>query len=198
MGSKFVFGIGLFLVVVSLVASCNWARQKIGQAETNDIGGRSGDADFVRAAVESNTAEIQLAELALTKSADPNLRDIADLLRNDHEQSLQSVLAIARDRKIDVPDLKKVSTDDGLSALSNSGPDFDKRWCAEMIGKHEMTFQILESVWEKTDDDEVRNLVNAALPHLVAHLEALVDYQEHYGLRHPEAVAVSEGNLAGK
>jgi len=197
MESRFVFGAGLFLVVVSLVAGCNWARHKVGHAESNDLRVGSGDEDFVRAAVHSNVAEIKLAELALTKSTDPRLREIASVLRHDHQKSLQSLLIIANSRKMAVPDLKKIPTEHKISYLASLGADFDKIWCAEMIGKHESNFQILESVWESTDNDDIRAMINAALPHLVAHLESLVDYQEHYGSQRPDAVAASAGTIAG-
>jgi putative membrane protein len=192
MESKLVFGLGLFLIVVSLVAGCKWvARERTALRETGKVRMERGEADFVRAAIHSNVAEIKFAELALAKSADPALRKIATMLRADHTESLERLLQIAENKNISLPDLGKISIEDRASHLPRTGLAFDKGWCAEMIGKHEMNFQLLELVWEKTEDEDVREIVNAAIPHLINHLESLVDYQEQFGRRHDEVVAIA-------
>ncbi|HWA32633.1 MAG TPA: DUF4142 domain-containing protein [Cyclobacteriaceae bacterium] len=195
MESKIVFGLGLFVVIVSLVAGCRWvARDRTARPETKILTAGRGEADFVRASIHSNIAEIKFAELALTKSADPALRKIATMLRADHRETLDNLLEIAKHKNISLPDLEKISIEDIASRLPHTGADFDKSWCAEMIGKHEMNFQVLELVWERTQDEEVREIVNAALPHLIAHLESLVDYQEHYGRRHRDVLSIAEAS----
>jgi len=193
MESKFVFGLGLFFIIVSFVAGGKWAsRERTAQPETNNVRTERGEADFVRAAIHSNVAEIKFAELALAKSADPALRKIATKLKADHKETLERLLQIAEHKNISLPDVGKISIDDRASRLPRAGVAFDKSWCAEMIGKHEMNFQVLELVWEKTEDEEVREIVSAALPHLINHLESLVDYQEQFGRRHEEVVAIAD------
>jgi putative membrane protein len=188
MGSKFVSGLGLFIVILSLVAGCNWAvkeqvsldpKRNFGPTETRDT-------EFVRVALASNAAEIRFAQLALIKSADPKLKEIAEGLLRDHETILASLMEIAKDRKISLENTDP-NQQSRIAVLAGSGFNFDKMWCAEMIGGHEMNFQILESVWETTDDDKIRDVVSASIPHLISHLEQLVDYQEKYGTSHPDA-----------
>lgn len=193
MESKFVFGLGLFFIILSLVAGCKWvARERTVQRETSNVRTERGEADFVRAAIHSNVAEIKFAELALAKSADPALRKIATMLSADHKETLERLLQIAEHKNISLPDLGKISIEDRASLLPRTGLAFDKSWCAEMIGKHEMNFQVLELVWEKTEDDEVREIVSAALPHLINHLESLVDYQEQFARQHEAVVAFAD------
>jgi putative membrane protein len=199
MGSKLAFSLGLFLILTSLVAGYRWANRpkKINQAITSQKSAVDIDADFIRIAVASNKNEIRLAELALAKSSDIKLRQIASMVVKDHNEMLQAAIATARAKKISLVPMQKDPVEMRGLVLAGSGQEFDKKWCAEMIGNHEVNFQMLEAVWENSEDDQIKDLVSASLPHLISHLESLVEYQEHLGTAPIETVA-SEGQIAVK
>lgn len=139
-----------------------------------------GDADFIANAVAANYSEIKFARLALTKSSNPQVKRIATLLEKDHSKVLAGLIWFAHKRGIVIP--AEESHDAKIKIISLNDryyTEFDRRWCLELLDKHEMTVKQFEYMWEKTEDIELREWITSSLPGMMAHLEHLMEYQDN-------------------
>jgi putative membrane protein len=185
------------LTVVSLVSmlACNEAKRENDEAtsdnkdskeqadeandekfEDNDM---ENDADFVAKTVELNYGEIKFAQLATQNSSNPEVKKMAAMLVTDHTKTLNELKAFASGKSISVP----VEEDDEARRKTErfsdeAGKDFDKKWCREMIDRHEESINKFEKRIDKTEDADLKAWLNKTLPVLKSHrdqLEAIHD-----------------------
>jgi putative membrane protein len=132
------------------------------------------DADFVAQAVGESYAEIKLAKLAEQRSASREVKEIARMVEKDHEKSLNELKTLAQHKAISLPVEENDQDKNDIEKFQDeSGKDFDKKWCKEMIDAHEDAISKFENRMEKTEDADVKALANKTLPHLRTHLEKL-------------------------
>lgn len=172
------------LTLASLLAmySCNDARK---EQDSNEIAEEANDekfednqaekdADFVEEVVASNYAEIKLAELANQRSRNTEVKEIAQMLQTDHSGALNELKTLAQAKSISIP---VEETDEAKRKMENftdeSGEDFDKKWCKEMIDQHEDTIDKFEKRLENTEDAELKAWISKTLPTLRTHHDRL-------------------------
>ncbi len=181
------------LTVVSLVSllACNDARREHDGMTSNDDkdskeraedandekfedNDMEKDADFVANTVAANYGEIKFAQLAKQNSANPEVKKMADMLVKDHTKTLNDLKAFASSKAISVP----VEADDEAIRKTErfsdeAGKDFDKKWCKEMIDRHEESINKFEKRLDKTEDADLKALINKTLPTLRSHRDQL-------------------------
>jgi putative membrane protein len=140
-------------------------------------GGVSRSADFYRVAIEGNLAEIRMAKLALNKSSNADIKQIANHLVKDHSNFLKQLKAIAdSSAKADTT----ISTDaaTALRDLSSaSGKVFDNKWLDVMIAGHDKTIGLYESTLP-TANDKMKNFLEATLPLVKDHKKMLLNIKQ--------------------
>src|SRR5215471_7490278 len=119
-------------------------------------------SQFLSRAMEMNTAEIRMAELAVDKTQNPNLKDFAQMVIRDHNQALARLRnlrdnrlasSVAGKTEIDQKTTKSIAdvsltpqdqlTLDRLSKLL--GADFDREFMNAMIQDHREAIRVLEA-----------------------------------------------------
>jgi putative membrane protein len=175
-----------FLFAALLMVACGPKDQQAtgSEAETKDAADEANDekfetnkaeadADFVVEAVNSNYAEIEMAQLAGQRSDNAEIKEIAKLLENEHNQLLKDLQTLAGKKAITIPTEKDDADRRSIDALNEKSDirDFNKTWCKEMVDAHEKSIEKFEERLQKTEDPDVKALVNKALPHLRTHLE---------------------------
>jgi len=138
------------------------------------------DADFVVHTIAGNYAEIKLAQLALTKSKDERVKDVARMLETDHTKVMGELKAYANKNGISFPieededakkDYNKLLEETDVNA-------FDEKWADMLKDKHEKTINKFESRLDKTEDPELKTWIVATLPALKNHLKMLENSKE--------------------
>lgn len=136
------------------------------------------DADFIVNAVAANLAEINLAQLALAKSTNTDIKEIAGMLEADHTKVLSSLKGYATSKGISTPTIETPeATEDRNSLAEKSGKDFDKKWCEKLQDNHNNSIRSFESRLDKTDDVALKDLISRTLPDLKNHLQMLKDHE---------------------
>jgi putative membrane protein len=131
------------------------------------------DADFIAEAVAANYAEIEIAQLGIQRSDNSEIKKVGRELEAEHNKMLKNLQDLANKKTISVPlssndsDRRKIDDLNGEEKIR----DFNKEWCETMVKKHEESIKKFEERLAKTEDPDVKNLVNDALPHLRTHLE---------------------------
>ena len=115
------------------------------------------DADFVVNTVAGNYAEIKLAQLALNKSSDSKVKEMATKLEADHTKILNDLKAYADKHGIVVP---MEETDEAAKDMDKleekTAKDFDEEWCEMLEDNHQKTINKFEARIDKTEDAELR------------------------------------------
>lgn len=130
------------------------------------------DADFVANTVAANYGEIKFAGLANQRSANPEVKKAATMLVEDHTKALNELKTLAQSKNITVP----VEEDDEARRKTErfsdeAGKDFDKKWCKEMIDRHDESIRKFENRLEKTEDADLKAWISKTLPVLRTHRE---------------------------
>ena len=115
---------------------------------------------FLSKAMEMNTAEVRLAEMATNKTQNARIKDFAQMMMRDHNQTLDKIKELRDARLASSPAAKAVDptskndanvqltpehqrTLDRLSALS--GTEFDRQFMDVMVSEHRMAVRDFEN-----------------------------------------------------
>ncbi len=125
------------------------------------------EADFVVETITSNYANVKFSQLAMDRSNNRTVREIAAMIEKDHEQLIKELKGFANMRGITIPLEENKNARKKLDDLTSTNDEaFDEKWCRELTNRHEKTIQSLEDMWEKTTDEELKKWINSALPGL--------------------------------
>jgi putative membrane protein len=139
--------------------------------EDNDM---ENDADFVANTVAANYGEIKFAQLATQRSSNPEVKQVANKLIADHTKTLNELKAFAQTKAISIPVEADDEAERKIERFSDeAGKDFDKKWCKEMMDRHEESVNKFEKRMDKTEDGELKALINKTLPTLRTHHDQL-------------------------
>ncbi|MDI3319330.1 DUF4142 domain-containing protein [Pinibacter soli] len=140
-------------------------------------GNSNNSAAFYKAAIEGNLAEIKMAKLALIKSPNADIKQVANHLIKDHSSFLMQLKVIADSAaKSDTT----ISTDASTSIRdlsSASGNVFDNKWLDAMIAGHDKTIGLYESALP-TASDKMKNFLEATLPLVKDHKKMLLNIKQ--------------------
>jgi predicted outer membrane protein len=127
---------------------------------------------FLEKAMQDGMAEIQISHLALTKSADDDVKKFAQRMIEDHSQIDREIAQLVKERKANLP--QEITTEqkvfqEELSRLS--GYDFDKTFMDHNVRDHEQDIKDFREQSEKGSDAGVKAFASRTLPVLETHLQ---------------------------
>jgi len=111
---------------------------------------------FLSKALEMNTAEAKLAEMAAAKAENPRVKEYAQMLARDHNEAINKIRQLQDTRMADsgstkpqqtkaevklTPEHQRIST--RLSSLS--GAEFDRAFMNEMVKGHRTAIRMFET-----------------------------------------------------
>jgi len=163
----------LLLACFVVVASCRNPSEnseciaKKANDKNFDTKGSEKDADFVVETISGNYANVRFSQLAMERSTDDRVREVAAIIENDHSKLIKELKGFANLRGIAIPLEENKNASKKFDDLAGTRNDsFDEKWCQELAHRHEKTIEQLEEMWEKTDDQELKTWINSALPGL--------------------------------
>jgi putative membrane protein len=144
-----------------------------------DTRGEEKEANFVADAIEKKYAKIKLAELGSTKSSNKAVQDVAQQLVNGQSQSLAVLQNLASKKGITFPVEEGEEARKKVNELSQQqAPDFDKRWCDEIVAQHEKEIREFELMRDKSKDPELKEIIMNDLKGLRAQLDSINALEE--------------------
>jgi putative membrane protein len=132
----------------------------------------SDDKTFVKTAMEADMAEIQLSQIALQKSTNPDVKQFAQTMIDGHTKLDAQVKPVAQQLNIAPPtelNDKHKATKAKLEA--ESGAEFDKTYADAMLHSHEdadANFQKEASIGK---DPQVKQVASRGEPAIAEHLQ---------------------------
>jgi putative membrane protein len=166
--SAYLFPICLFVLVSCQNPHENSQRIAKKENEKNfDTKASEKEANFVVETISGNYANVLFSQLAIEKSDNQNVKEIAGMIEKDHEKLIIELKGFANLRGITIPLEENKNARKKMDDLANNnGNSFDEKWCRELTNRHEKTIEKFESMWSSTTDPELKTWINSALPAL--------------------------------
>jgi putative membrane protein len=130
------------------------------------------DAQFLASAAEINLEEIQLGQLAQTKSTVMDVKELGKMMETEHQKSLNDLTTLADKKGITLPKSVTSEAKEEYKELNNkSEKRFNDEYCELMIKGHKHAISLFESASKDSVDPEIKAWANSTLPALRAHLD---------------------------
>lgn len=125
---------------------------------------------FVKEAIQSDLAEIQIGKLAQEKGVSEKVKQFGRKLESDHGANLEKAGALAESLGVRVPtgpNANQKATYEKLSRLS--GTQFDRRFARKMVQDHKKDIKAFQQ--ESRKSGPAADFAKQTLPTLQAHLK---------------------------
>ncbi len=133
---------------------------------------------FIKSAGAGNSAEIQMAETALKKSQNPDVKEFAQMMVNDHTTANDDLSQVAKAHNLSFPPAapaKEVAMDTTMTALT--GATFDKTYIKHMVAGHTKVLSEYKKAAGEVKDPALAAYVTKVTPTVEAHLKAAQDLE---------------------
>ena len=127
-------------------------------------------ATFLQDAVSSDSAQVEMGQLALEKSGDAAVRKLGQMLIDDHSQAKQQAGTLANSLQVALPVATGSDAEAQVQALrALSGGSFDQAFVEAVIQTHRETIAKFQQE-AMSGDSQVSALAQQALPALESQL----------------------------
>jgi len=177
-----------FLFSAFVLTSCNTEDKKTEESkdvaeEVNDnkfdTKASEKDAQFVVEATSASFDEIRMADVALAKSTNAEIKKIAQQLKDDHSAMITELNSVAGKNTITVP---AVASDDAgkyaTRLMATDAKDFNKNWLEKVEDMHESSVKKYEEASEDATDVNIKNWATTTLVKIRAHLDMINKTQD--------------------
>jgi putative membrane protein len=129
-------------------------------------------ADYMAAASSIDLYEIRSAELALTRSANPRLRDFARTMISDH-QGTSAQLSFAGRRLNLLPSASLLPAHQAMFDELSASSDFDATYNRQQVAVHEAALKLHSAFAARGESPTLRAVARNAAPIERRHLDML-------------------------
>jgi putative membrane protein len=127
---------------------------------------------FIKDAAQANRGEIAFAQIAEQKSQNSDIKQLAQQLREDHQQADQKLQTIAQAHGVTVDqDLTWMQKREQGKLEKLSGAEFDKEYAKTMLKDHHADIAKFQKAAQDIQEPDVKQFAQEILPKLQAHLQ---------------------------
>jgi len=164
--NKYITQITGCLIMAGLLAA-----GRAGAADTTGNSLSSKGASFVKEAAAGNQSEIALAQLAQQKAQNPEVKNLAQMIQQDHQKAQEKLQTIAQAHGLTLdttPGWTARRTQSKLEKLN--GAEFDQQYTKDMLEDHVTDIKKFQKASQAIEDTDVKQYAQETLPTLQAHL----------------------------
>lgn len=148
-------------------------------ASTSAMAG--GTTGFAAEAARGSMLEVRLADLALRKSNDADVKAFANRMKTDHTAANDKLKSIVGANE-QLPTTLSAEQQQQVSSLeSKSGKDFDKAYADLMVQDHQKDVSEFENAQNSAPTQDLRQFASQTLPTLKEHLKLAQQLQSKVG-----------------
>jgi putative membrane protein len=130
------------------------------------------DQAFAMMAAEGGLAEVQLAKLAQERASSPGVKQLAQRLVQDHTKANQELMALAKNKDMDLPDELDDTHEDLAKLFSRlEGAQFDREFLRYQLMHHEKDVASFGLQAKEGQDADLKAFAAKQLPVLQEHLK---------------------------
>ena len=128
------------------------------------------DLDFVLKAASGGMEEVALGELAVQKVQSQQLKELAQLIVQDHTAANQELMQVAGSKGIQVPETTSPASQTVAASMSElNGSEFDLAYVLQQQGAHLATVALFDFAANHAMDPDVKAFAQKYLPKIQAH-----------------------------
>lgn len=148
------------------------AGQTDNMGTTNNGQMASSDKIFVKKAMEGGLAEVQLGQLALQKSNNPDVKQFAQKMVDDHTKLNDQMKPIAEQLGVNVPDSPSKKDKATMAKLQGlSGDSFDKAYMKDMVKDHKTDLSEFKTEAQNGSNPQVKQAASQGAEVISQHLQ---------------------------
>lgn len=152
-----------------LVAAGLLAAVSAGAADTGLS--RKGES-FIKEASAGNQGEIAFAQLALEKSQSPEIKSLAQMIQNDHQQSQEKLQTLAQTHNVKLDQGLTWSQKREQGKLEKlSGADFDQQYAKNMMEDHVNDLNSFQKAANQLKEADLKQFAEENMTAMQKHLE---------------------------
>jgi putative membrane protein len=130
------------------------------------------DAEFVMEAARGGMAEVKIGQLAAQRATNPQVKDFAQRMVQDHSQANNELQGLAQAKNIALPPDMGDAYRQELERLSQlTGPDFDRAYMDRMVDEHAEDVELFQQQAQRGRDADLKTWAAKTLPTLQSHQE---------------------------
>ena len=130
------------------------------------------DRVFLKDALEGGIAEVQLGQLALQKSSNPDVKQFAQKMVDDHTKMGDQIKPIAQQIGVKIPDGPSKKDKQTIAKLQElNGDDFDKAYMKDMVKDHKTDLTDFKTEAATGSNPAVQNVANRGSQIIGQHLQ---------------------------
>ena len=140
------------------------------------------NAMFLAEAAHGSHAEIGVSQLAMQKASNPQVKQYASMIVQDHQQGNQQLMQLANQKGMDVPKRPDEQHVKELAHMKTlSGSQFDQAYMSAMVADHAKLLSKFEDKAANAQDPDVRSWASSQVPILRRHLEQARQISQQIG-----------------
>jgi putative membrane protein len=148
-------------------------------------------ATFVATAAQDGLTEVALGKVAESNSSNPDIKQFAQKMVQDHGQADALLAQIAKVKGLTVPTQLDAKHKAMVTAMSNkSGAAFDSAYAEHMVKAHAKAIALFQSAAQSSDSD-MAAFANKMLPTLQEHQQMADSLERANGTRRTAAAPAS-------
>ena len=161
-----------FFAAGSVLAQDKQATQE--QSTSSQSSGKASNADAKRMKqlAQDNLAEIEAGKLAADKAQDPQVKQFAQRMVDDHTKLLDDLKKVADAKNVDLPTTPDAKHQKLMKKLqSASGEKFDREYMKAMVKDHREALKLVQRTAKSAKDPDLKTSAQQAAPEIQDHLK---------------------------
>lgn len=135
---------------------------------------RNNEAEFATNAADAGLAEIDLANLAIAKTSNNDIKAYANMMLKDHGAANDELMALAKSKNITLPTTTSSEHQKSKNELNEkSGAEFDKAYAKLLEEDHVKVLAFMEHEARKGTDPDLKAFASKMVPIINAHLNGI-------------------------
>jgi len=135
---------------------------------------RENEAEFATNAADAGLAEINFANLAISKTGNEQIKAYANMMLKEHGAANDELMALAKSKNITLPETMSDEHQKRRNELNEkSGTDFDKKYASLMEEDHVKVLAFMEHEARKGTDPDLKAFATKMVPIINMHLNAI-------------------------
>ena len=130
-----------------------------------------GDAKFVVEAADGGLLEVQLGKLAQTKAFSAEVKQLGQMMAEDHSKANEELVQLASKKNISLPVVMSDENQKKYDDLAaKTGEDFDEAYTEFMVKDHKKDIDKFKKEFDKGEDNDIRTWASNKVTTLEHHL----------------------------
>ena len=141
-----------------------------------------GDVSFMKHAANEFASQARLSQLALDKSTNDRVKDLAKRLVDSDTQANTDLGTLAHGKQVSLPTPSTDADGDFAAIKQKNGVKFDQAWADAVMKQRQQAVATFTAEKEQAQDPDVRNFADKALPVLGEQLQLAQAVQDALAL----------------